>query len=486
MELGTLTPLTAVTPIDGRYSRKTDDLRPYFSEFGLIYHRVVIEVRWFEFLSTVDGIPQLPPLSKRATDFLNSIVDSFSLEDAEAVKAFERTTNHDVKAVEYFVKQKFQQSELPELLEKLEFVHFACTSEDINNLSYAMMLDSSRRQVLLPALTEVTERLKMLALEYRTDAMLSKTHGQVASPTTMGKEFANVVDRMRRQVAQFEGIAILGKMNGSVGNFNAHVAAYPALDWEALSESFITSLGLQKNTFTTQIEPHDYIAELFHSLQRFNTILLDFNRDIWAYISIGYFLQRKVEGETGSSTMPHKVNPIDFENSEGNLGMANAIFGHLCEKLPVSRWQRDLTDSTVLRNLGTGFAYSLIAYRSTLKGLGKLELNRAVLAAELDASWEVLSEPIQTIMRKYDVDEPYEKLKLLTRGKSLEKSGIDQMIEDLDIPHEAKASIRDLTPANYIGLAIKLVDRLVDPSATLNKEQEPSTALNKKPSTDQN
>jgi adenylosuccinate lyase len=325
-----------------------------------------------------------------------------------------------------------------------------------------MMLESSRRQVLLPLLTEVTERLKTLALEYRADAMLSKTHGQVASPTTMGKEFANVVDRLQRQIDQIGGVSILGKINGAVGNFNAHVAAYPDLDWEALSESFVTSLGLQKNLFTTQIEPHDYIAELFHSLSRFNTILLDFDRDIWAYISIGYFKQRKVEGETGSSTMPHKINPIDFENSEGNLGMANAVFGHLSEKLPVSRWQRDLTDSTVLRNLGTGFAYSLIAYRSTLKGLSKLELNRATLAAELDASWEVLAEPIQTIMRKHNVDEPYEKLKELTRGKSLEKSAIDQMIEELDIPDDAKASIRDLTPANYIGLAIKQVDRLIE------------------------
>jgi adenylosuccinate lyase len=462
MELATLTSLTAVSPIDGRYHEKTDDLRPYFSEFGLIYHRVVIEVRWFQFLASVDGIKQLPQLSEIATGFLDDIVDNFSLEDATAVKAFERTTNHDVKAVEYFVKQKFQQSGLPELLEKLEFVHFACTSEDINNLSYAMMLESSRRQVLLPLLTEVTERLKTLALEYRADAMLSKTHGQVASPTTMGKEFANVVDRLQRQIDQIGGVSILGKINGAVGNFNAHVAAYPDLDWEALSESFVTSLGLQKNLFTTQIEPHDYIAELFHSLSRFNTILLDFDRDIWAYISIGYFKQRKVEGETGSSTMPHKINPIDFENSEGNLGMANAVFGHLSEKLPVSRWQRDLTDSTVLRNLGTGFAYSLIAYRSTLKGLSKLELNRATLAAELDASWEVLAEPIQTIMRKHNVDEPYEKLKELTRGKSLEKSAIDQMIEELDIPDDAKASIRDLTPANYIGLAIKQVDRLIE------------------------
>ncbi len=460
MELPTFTPLTAVTPIDGRYADKVSNLRPYFSEYGLIYHRVMIEVRWFQFIAKVQRIPELPDLSRVANDYLNDIVDNFAIEDAETVKAYERTTNHDVKAVEYFIKQKLQESKLPELLCKLEFVHFACTSEDINNLSYAMMLEASRREILLPILNELCERLKRLAVEYRSDAMLSKTHGQVASPTTMGKEFANVVARMQRQIKQIADIEILGKINGAVGNFNAHSAAYPALDWDALGESFVTSLGLKWNPFTTQIEPHDFIAELFHAVSRFNTIVLDFDRDIWAYISIGYFRQRKIEGETGSSTMPHKVNPIDFENSEGNLGLANAILGHLADKLPVSRWQRDLTDSTVLRNLGTGFAYSIIAYKSTLKGLTKLELNRIALAEELDASWEVLAEPIQTIMRKYDIDEPYEKLKALTRGQSLEKSSIDKMIEDLDMPDDAKASIRDLTPANYIGIAVELVDRI--------------------------
>jgi len=456
-----LTTLTAVTPIDGRYADKTASLRPFFSEFGLIYHRVLVEIRWFQFLANTEGITELSPLKADASAFLDNIVESFSLEDAEAVKKLEETTNHDVKAVEYFIKQKFQESQLPALLENLEFVHFACTSEDINNLSHALMLASARNEVLLPSLAALSQRVRDMAKSYRADAMLSRTHGQLASPTTMGKEMANVVHRMQRQIDQIKTVPILGKINGAVGNFNAHVSAYPDLDWENLSESFVTSLGLTWNPFTTQIEPHDYIAEFFQALSRFNTILLDLDRDIWAYISIGYFKQRIVEGETGSSTMPHKVNPIDFENSEGNLGIANAIFSHLSDKLPISRWQRDLTDSTVLRNLGSGLAYSLIAYQSTLKGLGKLDLNQSALQADLDENWEVLAEPIQTIMRKYGTEEPYEKLKALTRGQSINKANISQMIDDLDLPEDAKEQIRSLTPATYTGIAIRLVDRLL-------------------------
>ncbi len=456
-----LTTLTAVTPIDGRYADKTASLRPFFSEFGLIYHRVLVEIRWFQFLANTEGITELSPLKADVSAFLDNIVESFNLEDAEAVKKLEKTTNHDVKAVEYFIKQKFQESQLPALLENLEFVHFACTSEDINNLSHALMLASARNEVLLPSLAALSQRVRDMAKSYRADAMLSRTHGQLASPTTMGKEMANVVHRMQRQIDQIKTVPILGKINGAVGNFNAHVSAYPDLDWENLSESFVTSLGLTWNPFTTQIEPHDYIAEFFQALSRFNTILLDLDRDIWAYISIGYFKQRIVEGETGSSTMPHKVNPIDFENSEGNLGIANAIFSHLSDKLPISRWQRDLTDSTVLRNLGSGLAYSLIAYQSTLKGLGKLDLNQSALQADLDENWEVLAEPIQTIMRKYGTEEPYEKLKALTRGQSINKANISQMIDDLDLPEDAKEQIRSLTPATYTGIAIRLVDRLL-------------------------
>ena len=456
-----LTTLTAVTPIDGRYADKTASLRPFFSEFGLIYHRVLVEIRWFQFLANTEGITELSPLKADASAFLDNIVESFNLEDAEAVKKLEKTTNHDVKAVEYFIKQKFQESQLPALLENLEFVHFACTSEDINNLSHALMLASARNEVLLPSLAALSQRVRDMAKSYRADAMLSRTHGQLASPTTMGKEMANVVHRMQRQIDQIKTVPILGKINGAVGNFNAHVSAYPDLDWENLSESFVTSLGLTWNPFTTQIEPHDYIAEFFQALSRFNTILLDLDRDIWSYISIGYFKQRIVEGETGSSTMPHKVNPIDFENSEGNLGIANAIFSHLSDKLPISRWQRDLTDSTVLRNLGSGLAYSLIAYQSTLKGLGKLDLNQSALQADLDENWEVLAEPIQTIMRKYGTEEPYEKLKALTRGQSINKANISQMIDDLDLPEDAKEQIRSLTPATYTGIAIRLVDRLL-------------------------
>jgi len=457
----TLSPLLAITPIDGRYADKTRELAELFSEFGLIHHRVTVEVRWYQFLAAAPEIPELPALSDQANQYLNVMVDDFSTVDAELVKHFESTTNHDVKAVEYFIKQRFRESEQAELLTHLEFVHFACTSEDINNLAYAMMLLHCRSRVLGQQLPAVMDRLADLARQYAAVPMLSRTHGQVASPTTMGKEIANVVARLRRQYLQLQAVPIMGKINGAVGNFNAHVSAYPDADWLALSERFVISLGLAWNPYTTQIEPHDYISELFDALARFNTIVLDFDRDIWSYISIGYFKQRKVEGETGSSTMPHKVNPIDFENSEGNLGMANAILNHMAEKLPISRWQRDLTDSTVLRNLGTGIAYSLIAYKSTLKGLGKLELNPAALQADLDGSWEVLAEPIQTIMRKYDIEEPYEKLKNLTRGESLNQQRIDDMIATLGLPEEANQQIRALTPANYIGLAVALTERLL-------------------------
>lgn len=456
-----LSPLTAVTPVDGRYADKTSGLRPFFSEYGLIYHRVLIEVRWFQYLANSTAVAELAPLSTEAMAALNSIVNEFSITDAETIKAFERTTNHDVKAVEYFIKEKFTDSGQQELINKMEFVHFACTSEDINNLSHAVMLTGARAEVLQPMLEQVELVIRQLAGKYKADAMLSRTHGQVASPTTMGKELANVAARMQRQLRQIRDVEILGKINGAVGNFNAHAAAYPELDWVQIAEDFVVSLGLNWNPYTTQIEPHDYIAELFDAVSRFNTILLDLNRDIWAYISIGYFTQRKIEGETGSSTMPHKVNPIDFENSEGNLGLANAILGHMAEKLPISRWQRDLTDSTVLRNLGSGLAYSLIAYQSVLKGLSKLELNRDALAKDLDASWEVLAEPIQTIMRKYDIPEPYEKLKSLTRGQTFDPEQIKALIEPLDMPAAAKEQILAMTPGHYIGVAVELVDRLL-------------------------
>ena len=458
----TFSPLMAVTPIDGRYADKTTELGSIFSEFGLIHHRVVVEIRWYQFLAANAEVKDLAPLSAAATAYLDGIVDNFSLKDAELVKDYERTTNHDVKAVEYFIKQRFRESQQAELLTGLEFVHFACTSEDINNLAYALMLEKCRSSVLSTQLPAVMDHLKNLARQYAAVPMLSKTHGQIASPTTMGKEFANVVARLRRQYVQLMAVPIMGKINGAVGNYNAHVSAYPAADWLALSEQFVTSLGLVWNPYTTQIEPHDYISELFDALARFNTILLDLDRDIWAYISIGYFKQRQVAGETGSSTMPHKVNPIDFENSEGNLGMANAILNHMAEKLPISRWQRDLTDSTVLRNLGSGIAYSLIAYKSTLKGLGKLELNHGALQADLDNSWEVLAEPIQTIMRKYNIEEPYEKLKVLTRGQSLNQQRIEAMILTLDLPEEARQQILALTPANYIGEAVALTERLLN------------------------
>ncbi|XOV88586.1 MAG: adenylosuccinate lyase [Pseudomonadota bacterium] len=453
--------LTAISPIDGRYGARTRALSPIFSEFGLIRYRVLVEVKWFQFLAAEPGIAELAPLTDAENAFLASLVDNFGVTEAARIKAIERTTNHDVKAVEYFLKQQFVESGLEALSRGIEFVHFACTSEDINNLSHALMLATGRDTVLLPLMDRVIDAIGQEARAQARVPMLSRTHGQIASPTTMGKELANVYVRLRRQRDQVAAVPLFGKLNGAVGNYNAHLSAYPDLDWQKLSEAFVTSLGVTWNPYTTQIEPHDYIAELFDAVCRFNRVLLDFDRDIWSYISIGYFKQKQVVGETGSSTMPHKVNPIDFENSEGNLGIANAVMEHLAEKLPISRWQRDLTDSTVLRNLGTGFAHSVIAYESTLKGISKLELNLAALEKDFDTSWEVLAEPIQTIMRKFGIPEPYEKLKTLTRGTSMTAATIREMIDDLGLPAEAREQVLALTPAGYTGAAGDLVDQLL-------------------------
>lgn len=449
--------LKAISPIDGRYANKTSALNDIFSEYGLIAARVLIEVKWLQSLARAPQIKELMPFSPAITSELDKIVNDFSETDAETIKSIEATTNHDVKAVEYFLKSKLE--DIDGLTEAKEFIHFACTSEDINNLSHAVMLESGK-QTLIPVMQAIIDQLTDFAKNWSTQPMLSRTHGQTASPTTVGKEFANVVARLRRQLHQFEKVEILGKINGAVGNYNAHISAYPDLDWASHAQQFVESLGLQWNPYTTQIEPHDYIAELFQCLARFNTILIDFDRDIWAYISRGYFKQKQIAGEIGSSTMPHKVNPIDFENSEGNLGLANAVLNHMAEKLPISRWQRDLTDSTVLRNMGVGFAYSLIAYQSTQKGLGKLELNETVLNDDLDQAWEVLAEPLQTIMRRYGVDEPYEKLKALTRGKQVNAESLAEFIHQLDISEEAKAAMLALTPANYIGQAVELAEQI--------------------------
>lgn len=447
----TLTALNAISPVDGRYGNKTIALRKIFSEFGLIRFRVEVEIRWLQQLSRHAQITEVPAFSHDTNQFLDQIVSQFNEDDAQAIKNIERTTNHDVKAVEYFLKNKFSGNS--ELEAVLEFVHFACTSEDINNLSHGLMLREGR-DVFLKDAEAIINSIVKLAHDYADVPMLSRTHGQTASPTTVGKEMANVVARLRRQLAAVKKVELLGKINGAVGNYNAHLSAYPQLDWQANAKAFVESLGLAWNAYTTQIEPHDYIAELFDAIARFNTIVIDFDRDIWGYISLGYFKQKTIAGEVGSSTMPHKVNPIDFENSEGNLGIANAIFGHLAEKLPISRWQRDLTDSTVLRNMGVGFGYSMIAYASTLKGISKLEINRTRLADDLDNAWEVLAEPIQTVMRRYNVEEPYEKLKALTRGQAITRELMLQFVETLEIPEEAKVLLRNLTPANYIGNAV--------------------------------
>lgn len=454
-----LSSLTAVSPVDGRYGSRTAALRPIFSEYGLIRNRVLVEVRWLQRLAAHQGITEVAPFSEQANALLNQLAENFELQHAERVKEFERTTNHDVKAVEYLLKEQAQH--LPELAKISEFIHFACTSEDINNLSHALMLREGRDQVMLPLMQQVADKLRALAHEFAEVPMLSRTHGQPASPTTLGKELANVVYRLERQIEQIKAIPLLGKINGAVGNYNAHLSAYADIDWEANAKDFIENdLGLSWNPYTTQIEPHDYIAELFDAVARFNTILIDLDRDIWGYISIGYFKQKTVAGEIGSSTMPHKVNPIDFENSEGNLGIANAIFQHLASKLPVSRWQRDLTDSTVLRNLGVGFGHSIIAYEATLKGLGKLELNAPRLAEDLDNCWEVLAEPVQTVMRRYGIENPYEKLKDLTRGKGITPDALLAFIDTLELPEQAKQELRQLTPSNYIGNAIAQAKRI--------------------------
>jgi adenylosuccinate lyase len=447
-----LSALTAVSPIDGRYASKTADLREVFSEFGLIKRRILVEIRWLQCLAAHTAIPEVPNLSSAANRQLEQILASFSEVDARRIKDIERTTNHDVKAVEYFIKERFAGN--AELESIAEFVHFACTSEDINNLSHALMLRDGVRQILAPAMTQISAALRALAHDTASAPMLSRTHGQTASPTTMGKELANVVARLSRQLQQLEHVQYLGKINGAVGNYNAHLVAYPHVDWQANAQHFVESLGLTWNAYTTQIEPHDYMAELFDTVTRFNTILIDFNRDIWGYISLGYFKQQTVAGEVGSSTMPHKVNPIDFENSEGNLGLANAVLGHLAAKLPISRWQRDLTDSTVLRNMGVGFGYSLIAYQSSLKGIGKLQLNEIRLAQDLDDSWEVLAEPIQTVMRRYGIEKPYEKLKELTRGQAMSREVIQAFVATLDLPETARKALLALTPASYIGNAV--------------------------------
>lgn len=447
-----LTALTAVSPVDGRYGSKVSVFREIFSEYGLIRNRVTVEIRWLQKLAAHPGVAEVHEFSADANRVLDSLVSNFSLQDAERIKDIERTTNHDVKAVEYFIKEKI--ACVPELHAVTEFVHFACTSEDINNLSHALMLREGLDHGLLPAMDRVVDKLAQLAHDHAEQPMLSRTHGQTASPTTVGKELANVVHRLRRQVAHVRETELLGKINGAVGNYNAHLSAYPDIDWALNAKEFIESLGLGWNPYTTQIEPHDYIAELYDAVARFNTILIDLDRDIWGYISLGYFKQKTVEGEVGSSTMPHKVNPIDFENSEGNLGIANALLSHLSAKLPVSRWQRDLTDSTVLRNLGVGFAHSLIAYEASLKGLGKLEINPARLDEDLGHAWEVLAEPIQTVMRRYNIEKPYEKLKALTRGKAMTPELIKNFVDGLDIPDQAKAELMKLTPGRYIGNAV--------------------------------
>ncbi|MBT8437726.1 MAG: adenylosuccinate lyase [Gammaproteobacteria bacterium] len=445
--------LTAISPIDGRYAAKTESLRGIFSEYGLIYHRMIVEIRWQQTLSRTADFAEVPEFSVAANALLESLIENFDPAEAQRIKEIERTTNHDVKAVEYYLKQQVAQN--PELEAVSEFIHFACTSEDINNLSHALMLRSGRDQILLPMANEALEMITRLARQYAAVPMMSRTHGQPASPTTLGKEFANVAYRMRRQLKQIEAVEILAKLNGAVGNYNAHLSAYPGSDWPSITRQFVESMGVGWNPYTTQIEPHDYIAELFDALARFNIIMIDFSRDIWSYISIGYFKQRTIAGEVGSSTMPHKVNPIDFENAEGNFGIANAVLQHLARKLPVSRWQRDLTDSTVLRNLGTGIGHTIVALDSLKRGIDKLEVNADAIAADLENNWEVLAEPIQTVMRRYAIEQPYEKLKALTRGQKIDAEAIRQFVETLEIPDSAKQELIKLTPSAYIGNAVE-------------------------------
>ncbi|KAL3145832.1 hypothetical protein ABBQ38_015205 [Trebouxia sp. C0009 RCD-2024] len=455
-----LSELTAVGPLDGRYASKVSALRQTCSEYGLIRFRILVECRWLQQLAATPEVTEVPAFSEEANSILDQLASGFGVQDAAAVKKVESVTNHDVKAIEYVIKERIGHN--PELAKVLEFTHFACTSEDINNLAHGLMLQEAVHHQLLPVMDNIIKALQRLAEQYAAVPMLSRTHGQTASPTTMGKEMANVAYRLARQRQQLKAVPIYGKMAGAVGNYNAHISAYPNVQWDVVAEEFVSGLGLQLNPYVTQIEPHDYIAELFGVVMRFNTILLDFDRDIWSYISLGYFKQKTIAGEVGSSTMPHKVNPIDFENSEGNLGMANAVMQHLANKLPISRWQRDLTDSTVLRNLGVGVGYSLLAYSSTLRGIGKLQLNEERLAADLDSSWEVLAEPIQTVMRRYGVEEPYEKLKAFTRGNRVTAESMQEFVEGLDgIPNDAKQALKHLTPATYIGNAFEQARQIV-------------------------
>jgi adenylosuccinate lyase len=456
----TLTTLNAISPIDGRYARQTRALSACFSEYALIRYRVLVEIRWLQQLAALPGVKEVPALSDSANVYLEEVLASFDEKEAGIVKDKEAVTNHDVKAVEYYLKDKLAGH--AELSSVSEFVHFACTSEDINNLAYALMLADARKDVLLPLMQQLHDAIAAKAREYADIPMLARTHGQTATPTTMGKEFANTAARLQRQIRQFAAAEILGKINGAVGNYNAHLIAYPDVDWQANARIFVELLGLGWNPYTTQIEPHDYIAELFAACCRFNTILIDFDRDVWGYISLGYFRQQTIAGEVGSSTMPHKVNPIDFENSEGNLGLANAIMQHLAEKLPVSRWQRDLTDSTVLRNIGTGFAHSSMAWQASLKGLSKLLIDAECLREDLDNSWEVLAEAIQTVMRRYAVPEPYEKLKALTRGQRIDATTLEKFVDTLDIPAAAKQALKALRPHTYTGNAAVQAGNLPD------------------------
>jgi adenylosuccinate lyase len=450
--------LLALSPLDGRYRRKVEKLAPYFSEYGLIRYRAEVEIAWLKALAAEPGITEVPPLTADALAFLDALISGFNLPAAQNIKEREAKTNHDVKALEYWLKDACAGH--AELAKRTEFIHFACTSEDINNLSHALMLRGGLQEVLLPALHALAADIQALAIVHAAQPMLARTHGQAATPTTLGKEMAVIHARLAAAIAKIESVVLLGKMNGAVGNFNAHIAAYPDVNWEALAGRVITGLGLTQNAHTTQIEPHDYMAELFDAFARANTILIDFNRDVWGYISVGYFKQRTKAGEIGSSTMPHKVNPIDFENSEGNLGLANAVLRHLAEKLPISRWQRDLTDSTVLRNMGVALGYCLLAYASCQQGIGKLEVNPVRLAEDLDHAWEVLAEPIQTVMRRFNVPEPYEKLKELTRGKAgFSRDALHAFIETLEIPAAQKMALKTLTPATYIGKAVELAKR---------------------------
>ncbi|MXP56324.1 adenylosuccinate lyase [Pantoea sp. Mhis] len=451
--------LTAISPIDGRYAHKVNMLREIFSEYSLLKLRVKVEICWLQKLAATEEIKEISAFDNNTNLLLNSIIDNFSEEDAKYIKKIELNINHDVKAIEYFLKEKIAND--PILGKNSEFIHFACTSEDINNLSYALMLKTTRHKVIIPTWSRIINSIKNLAKEYKNIPLLSRTHGQPATPSTVGKEMANVVYRMKRQLYQLNNIEILGKINGAVGNYNAHIAAYPEVNWHQVSEQFVTSLGIKWNPYTTQIEPHDYIAELFHCIIRFNTILIDFNRDIWGYISLKYFKQKVISEEVGSSTMPYKVNPIDFENSEGNLGLANAMMQHLSNKLPISRWQRDLTDSTVLRNLGVGISYAFIAYQATLKGISKIEVNTEFLLSELNQNWEILAEPIQIIMRRYGIKNPYEKLKFLTRGKKdINSIDIHNFIDNLELPEKEKYRLKQMTPVNYLGRSIQMVDDL--------------------------